>query len=590
MLKYLKKYWIFALLAPLFMAGEVFMDLLQPRLMATIVDDGVLGLNNNGVGDLQLVLSTGLKMILTVAFGACCGIMSGVFANMCSQNFGNDIRKDAFRNIMSFSFEQTDDFSTGSLITRVTNDATQVQNLVSQCIRGFIRTFLLFAGGIASMLLLNLHFGVVVACALPLIIIIAVYFLAKANPMFGILQKKLDNVNNVIQENVAGARVVKAYVKEEYEKERFGRANGELVGTQLKVLELFSYMTPLMNIVLNVSIVAIIKVGALEVQGGAATPGNVMAAITYLSQILNAVMRMTMIFQTVSRGVASGKRIQEVIDCKSTIVSGTYGREDKDTGHTEALAAGEDCKGLVEFRNVSFAYPDAGDELVLNNINLTVHPGETVGILGATGCGKSTLVNLIPRFYDVTQGSVLVDGVDVREYDLQALRDRIAIALQKSEIFSTTLGENIRWGDEDATPEQLEHAAKVAQAYEFISQKSEGMDTAVAEKGMSLSGGQKQRLAISRAILKNAEILIFDDTTSALDLKTEAALYEALEKEYADMTKIIIAQRIASVKNADRIAVLENGQIVACDTHEKLLETSEVYQDIYESQLKKDVE
>lgn len=590
MLKYLKKYWIFALLAPLFMAGEVFMDLLQPRLMATIVDDGVLGLNNNGVGDLQLVLTTGLKMILTVAFGACCGIMSGVFANMCSQNFGNDIRKDAFRNIMSFSFEQTDDFSTGSLITRVTNDVTQVQNLVSQCIRGFIRTFLLFAGGIASMLLLNLHFGVVVACALPLIIIIAVFFLAKANPMFGILQKKLDNVNNVIQENVAGARVVKAYVKEEYEKERFGRANGELVGTQLKVLELFSYMTPLMNIVLNVSIVAIIKVGALEVQGGAATPGNVMAAITYLSQILNAVMRMTMIFQTVSRGVASGKRIQEVIDCKSTIVSGTYGREDKDTVHTEELAAGGACKGLVEFRNVSFAYPDAGDELVLNNINLTVHPGETVGVLGATGCGKSTLVNLIPRFYDVTQGSVLVDGVDVREYDLQALRDRIAIALQKSEIFSTTLGENIRWGNEDATPEQLEHAAKVAQAYEFISQKSEGMDTAVAEKGMSLSGGQKQRLAISRAILKNAEILIFDDTTSALDLKTEAALYEALEKEYADMTKIIIAQRIASVRNADRIAVLENGQIVACDTHEKLLETSEVYQDIYESQLKKDVE
>ncbi len=575
MLKYLKKYWIFALLAPLFMAGEVFMDLLQPRLMATIVDDGVLGLNNSGVGDLNLVLTTGLEMILTVAFGACCGVMSGVFANMCSQNFGNDIRKDAFRNIMSFAFEQTDDFSTGSLITRVTNDVTQVQNLVSQCIRGFIRTFLLFAGGIASMLMLNLHFGIVVACALPLIILIAGFFLAKANPMFGVLQKKLDNVNNVIQENVAGARVVKAYVKEEYEKERFGRANGELVGTQLKVLELFSYMTPLMNIVLNVSIVAIIKVGAIEVEGGVATPGNVMAAITYLSQILNAVMRMTMIFQTVSRGVASGKRIQEVIDCKSTIVSGSF------DGETE-------LKGQVEFRGVSFAYPDAGEELILNDINLTIRPGETLGILGATGCGKSTLVNLIPRFYDVTLGQVLVDGVDVREYDLVALRDKVAIALQKSEIFSTTLGENIRWGDENATSEQLEHAAKVAQAYEFISQKSEGMDTPVAEKGMSLSGGQKQRLAISRAILKNAEILIFDDTTSALDLKTEASLYEALEREYGDMTKIIIAQRIASVKNADRIAVLENGQIVACDTHEKLLQTSEVYQDIYESQLKKE--
>lgn len=587
MLKYLKKYWIFALLAPLFMGGEVFMDLLQPRLMATIVDDGVLGLNNNGVGDLNLVLTTGLKMILTVAFGACCGVMSGVFANICSQNFGNDIRKDAFKNIMSFSFEQTDDFSTGSLITRVTNDVTQVQNLVSQCIRGFIRTFLLFAGGIVSMLILNLHFGVVVACALPFIIVIAVYFLAKANPMFGILQKKLDNVNNVIQENVAGARVVKAYVKEEYEKERFGRANGELVGTQLRVLELFSYMTPLMNIVLNVSIVAIIKVGAVEVADGAATPGNVMAAVTYLSQILNAVMRMTMIFQTVSRGVASGKRIQEVIDCKSTIISGSYkGEPEVSTSHTEGFNVRK-LKGQVEFRNVSFAYPDASEELVLNNINLTISPGETLGILGATGCGKSTLVNLVPRFYDVTQGSVLVDGVDVREYDLVALRDKVAIALQKSEIFSTTLGKNIQWGDENATPEQLEHAAKVAQAYEFISQKAEGMDTPVAEKGMSLSGGQKQRLAISRAILKNAEILIFDDTTSALDLKTEANLYEALEKEYGDMTKIIIAQRIASVKNADRIAVLDNGQIVDCDTHENLLRTSEIYQDIYASQIKK---
>lgn len=581
MLKYLKKYWGFALLAPLFMFGEVFMDLLQPRLMATIVDDGVLGLSNNGVGDLQLILTTGLKMILTVVFGAFCGVMSGVFANICSQNFGNDIRKDAFQKIMSFSYEQTDDFSTGSLITRVTNDVTQVQNLVSQCIRGFIRTFLLFGGGIVSMLMLDLNFGVVVACALPFIVGIAVYFLAKANPMFGILQKKLDNVNNVIQENVTGSRVVKAYVKEEYEKERFGKANGELVGTQLKVLEMFAYMTPLMNIVLNVSIVAIIKVGAIEVETGAVTPGNVMAAITYLSQILNAVMRMTMIFQTVSRGIASGKRIQEILDCEPTIVGGAYtGAEDNTTADKCTMG------GKVEFRNVSFSYPDASEEQVLAGINLTIQPGETLGILGATGCGKSTLINLIPRFYDVTEGQVLINEVDVREYDLVTLRDKVAIALQKSEIFSTTLGENIRWGNEAATLEQVVHAAEVAQAMEFISQKSEGMDTPVAEKGMSLSGGQKQRLAISRAILKDAEILIFDDTTSALDLKTEAKLYEALQREYRHVTKIIIAQRIASVKNADRIAVLENGQIVACGSHETLLKTSEIYQDIYASQLK----
>lgn len=575
MLKYLKKYWVFALLAPLFMFGEVFVDLLQPRLMATIVDDGVLGLNNHNVGDLNLILSTGLKMILTVVFGAFCGVMSGVFSNMCSQNFGNDIRKDAFRNIMNMSFEQTDDFSTGSLVTRVTNDVTQVQNLVSQCIRGFIRTFLLFAGGIVSMLMLNLRFGVVVACALPFVVGIAVFFLKKANPMFGILQKKLDNVNNVIQENVTGSRVVKAYVKEEYEKERFRQANGGLVDTQLRVLELFSYMTPLMNIVLNVSVVAIIKVGAIEVATGGATPGNVMASITYLSQILNAVMRMTMIFQTVSRGVASGRRIKEIMDCEPAIVGGTYREESR-------------MKGKVEFRNVSFAYPDAEEEQILTDIHLTIQPGETLGILGATGCGKSTLVNLIPRFYDVTKGQVLVDDVDVREYDLSLLRNKVAIALQKSEIFSSTLGENIRWGDESASKEQVEHAAKVAQAYEFIAQRAEGMDTPVAEKGMSLSGGQKQRIAISRAILKNAEILIFDDTTSALDLKTEARLYEQLGKEYAHVTKIIIAQRIASVKNADRIAILENGRIVACDSHERLLENSEVYQDIYASQLKEE--
>ncbi len=549
------------------------MDLLQPRLMATIVDEGVLGLFNGGVGNLNLVLTTGIRMILTVAVGACCGIMSGVFANICSQNFGNDIRKAAFGRIMSFSFEQTDNFSTGSLITRVTNDVTQVQNLVSQCIRGFIRTFLLFAGGIVSMLMLDVSFGVVVACALPFIVIIAVYFLAEANPMFSILQQKLDRVNNVIQENVSGSRVVKAYVKEEYEKNRFSNANGELVGTQLKVLELFSYMTPLMNIVLNVSIVAIIKVGALEVEAGAVTPGNVMAAITYLSQILNAVMRMTMIFQTVSRGVASGNRIMEVISCEPAIVGGSY----KET---------ERGAGKVEFRNVSFAYPDAGEELVLRNINLLIRPGETLGILGATGCGKSSMVNLIPRFYDVTSGQVLVDGVDVREYDLSVLRDKVAVALQKSEIFSTTIGENILWGDEKADKAAMEKAATVAQAMEFIEKKTEGMDTPIAEKGMSLSGGQKQRLAISRAILKNAPILIFDDTTSALDLKTEAKLYEQLNKEYGNVTKIIIAQRIASVKNADRIAILENGEIAACDTHENLLKTSEIYRDIYASQLK----
>ena len=573
MLKYLSKYWLFFILAPLFMLGEVSMDLLQPRLMAAIVDEGVLGLSNGGVGDIELVIHTGLKMIGLVLFGCFCGVMSGVFANLCSQNYGNDVRKDAFRKVMSFSFEQTDRFSTGSLITRVTNDITQVQNLVSQCIRGFVRTFLLFAGGIICMLTLDLSFGVVVACALPLIVVCVVYFITRANPMFTVLQNKLDKMNNVMQENVSGARVVKAYVKEEYEKERFGAANDELVGTQLDVLLLFSYMTPIMNIILNISVVAVIQVGAIQVGAGDATPGNVMAAITYISQILNAVMRMTMIFQMVSRGVASGRRIKEILDCEPSIVDGTF------TGETAV-------KGRVEFRDVSFAYPGMGREKVIDHISMTINPGETFGILGATGCGKSTLVSLIPRFYDATGGQVLVDGVDVKDYTLDALRGRVAVALQKSEIFSTSIRENIAWGNPDADDAQIRNAAKTAQALEFIEGKEEGLDTQVTQGGHSLSGGQKQRVAISRAILKNAEILIFDDTTSALDLKTEAKLYEALKREYADMTKIIIAQRIASVKDADRIAVIENGRIAACGSHEELMQSSGIYRDIYDSQLK----
>ena len=572
--KYIKKYWLFFILAPLFMLGEVSMDLLQPRLMADIVDEGVLGLSSGGAGDMGLVIHTGLRMIGLVLFGCFCGVMSGVFANLCSQNYGNDIRKDAFRKVMSFSFEQTDRFSTGSLITRVTNDITQVQNLVSQCIRGFVRTFLLFAGGILCMLTLDLSFGVVVACALPLIIVCVAFFIAKANPMFTILQDKLDGVNNVMQENVSGTRVVKAYVKEEYEKKRFGAANGELVGTQLDVLLLFSYMTPIMNIILNVSVVAVIKVGAIEVSAGSVSPGDVMAAITYISQILNAVMRMTMIFQTVSRGVASGRRIKEVLACEPSIADGNF------MGDTAV-------KGKVEFRDVSFSYSGMGGEKVIEHFSLTIKPGETLGILGATGCGKSTLVNLIPRFYDVTDGQVLVDDVDVREYTLSALRKKVAVALQKSEIFSTTIRENIAWGDSQAGEDRIRHAADVAQALEFIEGKEEGLDTQVAQGGHSLSGGQKQRVAISRAILKNAEILIFDDTTSALDLKTEAKLYTALKKEYAHMTKIIIAQRIASVKDADRIAVIENGCLAALGSHGELIESSEIYRDIYDSQLKK---
>jgi len=574
MLKYLKKYWLFTMLAPLFMIGEVSMDLIQPELMSHIIDDGVLGINSGGVGNLDIILGTGIRMVLLVAAGGVCGVMSGVFANLSAQQFGNDVRKDTFKRIMSFSFEQTDKFSTGSLITRVTNDITQLQNFVMQCMRGFVRTSMLFIGGIVCMIGLNIQFGLVIACALPFIVICVIYFIAKSNPKFTILQKKLDKLNNIMQENVSGSRVVKAYVKEDYETERFNKANDELVGTQLDVLLLLSYMTPVMNIILNLSVVAVIKVGGIQVMDGSATPGNVMAAITYCSQVLNAVMRMTMIFQTASRGVASQKRIMEILNCEPAIKDGAY------DGETIV-------KGKVEFRNVSFAYPGNEDASVIEDFNLVISPGETIGILGATGCGKTSLISLIPRFYDVTKGAVLVDDVDVRDYKLEVLRDKIAVSLQKSEIFTASIADNIAWGLPDATPDNIAAAADTAQAAQFINNRKDGVQTIVSQGGHSLSGGQRQRVAIARAVIKPAEILIFDDATSALDLKTEAELYSNLGKNKKDITKIIIAQRIASVKNADRIVVMDNGKLADVGSHEQLMITSSIYKDIYDSQLKK---
>lgn len=574
MLKYLKKYWLFTMLAPLFMIGEVSMDLIQPKLMSYIIDDGVLGINSGGVGNLDIILGTGIRMVLLVAACGVCGVMSGVFANLSAQQFGNDVRKDTFKRIMSFSFEQTDKFSTGSLITRVTNDITQLQNFVMQCMRGFVRTSMLFIGGIVCMIGLNIQFGLVIACALPFIVICVIYFIAKSNPKFTILQKKLDKLNNIMQENVSGSRVVKAYVKEDYETERFNKANDELVGTQLDVLLLLSYMTPVMNIILNLSVVAVIKVGGIQVMDGSATPGNVMAAITYCSQVLNAVMRMTMIFQTASRGVASQKRIMEILNCEPAIKDGAY------DGETIV-------KGKVEFRNVSFAYPGNEDASVIEDFNLVISPGETIGILGATGCGKTSLISLIPRFYDVTKGAVLVDDVDVRDYKLEVLRDKIAVSMQKSEIFTASIADNIAWGLPDATPDNIAAAADTAQAAQFINNRKDGMQTIVSQGGHSLSGGQRQRVAIARAVIKPAEILIFDDATSALDLKTEAELYSNLGKNKKDITKIIIAQRIASVKNADRIVVMDNGKLADVGSHEQLMITSSIYKDIYDSQLKK---
>ena len=563
LVKFLKPYWFVALMAPIFMIGEVFVDLIQPKLMSRIVDDGVLS------GELNLIVSTGILMLVLVAVGGFCGVMCTACSVKASQSFGNDLRCALFSRVMGMSLQQTDWFTTGSLVTRLTNDVTMTENFVSMALRMFVRSFFSFAGGIVMMLTLDVSFALVLVCALPIEIIVMAVMLKKAYPLFRQVQTKLDKVNSVMQENVTGARVVKAYVREDYETERFQQANGELCAVNYRVSRLLALVSPLMMLFMNVGVIAVILIGGMQVEARAINVGAVMAAVTYIVQILNSLLAVGMVFQMVSRASASANRIAEVLAAEPAIVG----------GDRAVSGAGE-----VEFDDVSFSYPGAQGEPVLNHVSFRANPGEFVAILGATGSGKSSLVNLIPRFYDVTEGCVRVDGEDVRLMESEALRAKIGCVLQKSELFSGTVMDNIRWGREAASDEEIVEAAKIAQADDFVIALNDGYQTVIGEKGASLSGGQKQRLSIARALVRKPEILIFDDSTSALDLGTEARLQEALRENLRGTTVIMIAQRIASVKNADRILLLENGTIAAEGRHETLLRESALYREIYASQ------
>lgn len=565
--KYLKPYALFAVLTPLSMVGEVLGDLLQPKLMSKIVDDGVLG------QDMDLIIRTGLLMLLVLIGGGACGIAASAFGGIASQSFSRDLRVDVFKRVMGLSFEQTDKFTTGSLVTRLTADITAIQQMVDFMLRMLVRDSLLFFGGIIMMLTLNVRFGIIILCALPVEIIMMIVILKKANPYYSIVAKRLDSVNSVVQENVTGARVVKAYVREDTEEKRFDDANISLMESNLRVQTLMAILQPLLMIILNLSVIAVIVIGGWQVQAQAMKVGEVMAAITYLTQVLHGVMMMSMMFQTLAKASASANRLREVLETDPVIKSGSVSLSDK-TG------------GTVSFKNVSFSYPETKGRPVISDLTLDIKSGESVAILGATGSGKSSLVNLIPRFYDCTAGEVLVDGVNVKDCKLDELRKKVGIVLQKSELFSGTVEDNIKWGDKNATHEEVISAAQAAQADEFIQKIPAGYEGIIAEKGASLSGGQKQRLSISRAVLKKPEILILDDSTSALDLGTEAKLRAEIDRKMNGTTLIIIAQRIQSVKSCDRIAVLDHGKLCACDTHENLLKTCEVYQEIYASQVK----
>lgn len=589
LLKYLKKYWYFALLAPIFMIAEVTMDMLVTNKMGTMIDIvNSYGPTSNNNQFLNTIVSNGIIMLALVLIGVVSGILSGVFANLASQKFANDLRKDLFSKIMHLSFQQSDDFSTASLVTRVTNDVTAVQTMIAMAIRMFIRSLSMFILGIVFTLQISKQFMIILAVALPLEILIMVFFMIKAFPMFSIVQTKLDKVNSVVHENLTGARVVKAFSKEDYEYNRFVEANDTLTSITLKVNKLMAIIMPLFMLIVYAGMIAIYYIGAksqfdamlyLENFATSIDPkisvGEMEKATTYIMMIMSSLLMIGMTFANMARAAASGKRINEVLETPDIICD----------GNLDVTTLKE--TGTIEFKNVDFAYPNASAS-VSENINLKIEKGETVAIVGATGSGKTTLVNLITRFYDVTKGEILVDGENIKNYKLVDLRNKIAIVLQKAELFAGTIKENIKWGNPNATDEEVEWAANIAQAIEFIDSKEKKFDEYVEEKGTSLSGGQRQRLSIARAIVKKPEILIFDDSTSALDLVTEAKLYKAMRDNIADTTKIVVAQRIATAKNADKIVVLDGGTIIAYDTHENLLANCEIYQDIYNSQLKRE--
>ena len=595
LLRYLKPYRLLAFISPLMMIGEVSADLCLPYLMSYIVNYGVLGISVNDPENgsalaasllhffagsdpsrLSMILTFGLLMLAVTLVGGFFGTFCAWTAASASQGFGNDLRRDAFKHVMSLSIEKTDRFTTGSLVTRMTNDVSQLVDFVETVLRLFVRSPMFFIGGTIMVLTLDVRFSFVLLCALPVLIIAIFLIVRRAVPLFSVVQKKLDKVNAVVQENVGGARVVKAYTREEYECERFGGANREMRDANLRVSLLLANISPLLTLVQSLAIVAIIWIGGFRanIEASGMTVGAVMAAITYVTQVINSVMMITMMFQSVSRAMASAERINEVLDSEPAVVGG------KET-------EGPDRKTAVEFRNVSFRYPGTTGKNVLSGINLKIRRGETLAVIGETGSGKSSLVQLIPRFYDATEGEVLVNGRSVRDYTLSALRKKIGFVMQKSELFSDTIAKNIRWGKPDADDTEVRAAADAAQASDFVLGFNDGFDTFIAEKGASLSGGQKQRLSVSRALIRKPEILILDDSTSALDLATEAKLQRAVKERFAGTTVIMIAQRIASVRSADRIAVIESdGRILHCAPHDELMKISDTYRDIYESQMR----
>jgi ATP-binding cassette subfamily B multidrug efflux pump len=566
---FLRPYLKYAILAPLFMFAEVSLDLMQPRLLQHIVDEGIAR------GDLTLVSQTGIWMVVLAFLGVGAGMGCTVFSVLAAQGFGTDLRRALFAKVQNLSFGNLDSLESGSLITRLTNDVSQVQEVVMLSLRVMVRVPLMLIGSIIMAIVTSPRLAMLFLPLVPIVTIIMVVIIRKSYPLFSQVQERLDRVNITLQENLAGVRVVKAFARQDHEKGRFEKANTALTNKNIEVAIVGATTMPLMMLALNSGIIGTLWMGGLGVTKGTVEVGQIIAFINYLTQTLFSLMMVSMLIVRLSRAQASSVRIGELMDSEPLIQS-------KASPQTPV-----NPRGHVVFDNVSFAYEDG--EPTLCHVSFEAKPGETIAILGATGAGKSTLVQLIPRFYDVTEGRVLLDGIDVRDWDLNALRQTVAIALQESVLFSGTIRDNIAYGRPEATDEEILAAAKASQADEFISRLPDGYATVVGARGVNLSGGQKQRIAIARALILQSPLLILDDSTSAVDVTTEARIQSALGLEHKQQTRIIVAQRISTVIGADQILVLEDGEIASRGTHEELMESSPIYREIYQSQMENGV-
>ena len=576
---YIKPYWVYFVLGPLCMIVEVIGEVFIPKLYSQIINNGV---NNQNVGYIvgMAALMVGVSVLMLLG-----GVGGAYFGAKASVNFGADLRQDLYNKVQKYSFANIDKFQTGSLVTRLTNDVTQMQNMVNMLLRMCLRAPGMMIGAIIMAVIMNARLALILAVIMPFMIIVLFFLIKYAFPKFGIMQTKLDALNTNVQESITNIRVVKSFVREDHQRKTFAKANKDLKDTGISAMNVMIIMMPLMMLFMNLASLAVVWFGGQEVMDtvinatGGMDVGDLSAFLTYITQILSSLMMLSMLFVFSSRALASSKRVREVLDEVPDI--------------DDANAADADRKvtnGDIEFRNVVFRYYKTSEDPVLDHISFKVRGGQTVGIIGSTGCGKTTLVSMIPRLYDADEGEIIIDGVNVRDYSLKNLRDGVGMVLQKNVLFSGTIAQNLEWGDENATHDEIVSAAEKAQANGFVSAMKDGYDTVLDQGGTNVSGGQKQRLCIARALLKKPKILILDDSTSAVDTATESRIRTALKTDLAGTTKIIIAQRISSVMDADEIIVMSDGRITGIGKHDELIRSNEEYREIYISQTGKEVD